>query len=79
MILSNLDLDTLRSLVVHTMPAVVRRPTDWGNAVAITCKMKRLQRCRATLFHKNGVVCLTESEEIVARYGAGMLDLNENC
>jgi DNA-binding transcriptional LysR family regulator len=78
---TNLDLDTLRTLVLaydlggygHAATRLGRTPS------AISLQMKRLQTdVGATMFRKNGrAVALTEAGEIVLRYARRMLALND--
>jgi len=78
---TNLDLDTLRTLVVacdlggygQAAHQLGRTPS------AVSLQMKRLQEdVGATLFRKEGrSLALTEIGEIVLRYGRKMLDLND--
>jgi DNA-binding transcriptional LysR family regulator len=78
---TNLDLDTLRTLVTaydlggygHAAARLGRTPS------AVSLQMKRLQQdVGTTLFRKNGrKLALTEVGEIVLRYGRRMLDLND--
>lgn len=78
---TNLDLDTLRTLVVandlggygQAATRLARTPS------AISLQMKRLQEdVGATLFRKDGRgVTLTEAGEIVLRFGRRMLAMND--
>jgi DNA-binding transcriptional LysR family regulator len=81
MVLTNVDLDTLRTLVMasdlggygQAAQRLGRTPS------AVSLQMKRLQQdVGATLFRKNGrTFALTEAGEIVLRYARRMLDLND--
>jgi DNA-binding transcriptional LysR family regulator len=79
--LTNLDLDTLRTLVVaNDMGGYGEAARRLGRTPsAISLQMKRLQGdIGATLFRKDGRgIALTEAGEIVLRYGRRMLDLND--
>jgi DNA-binding transcriptional LysR family regulator len=79
--MTNLDLDTLRTLIVATdlggygqaAARLARTPS------AISLQMKRLQEdVGATLFRKDGRgVALTEAGEIVLRFGRRILAIND--
>jgi DNA-binding transcriptional LysR family regulator len=81
MVAANLDLDTLRTLVVaadlggygQAAARLGRTPS------AVSLQMKRLQHdVGQTLFRKVGrTLALTEMGEIVLRYGRRMLELND--
>ena len=77
----NLDLDTLRTLVVaHDLGGYGQAATRLGRTPsAISLQMKRLQTdVGATIFRKSGRgVALTEAGEIVLRYARRMLSLND--
>jgi DNA-binding transcriptional LysR family regulator len=79
--LSNLDLDTLRALIVASdLGGYGQAAARLGRTPsAISLQMKRLQEdVGAPLFRKNGRgVALTETGEIVLRYGRRMLALND--
>jgi DNA-binding transcriptional LysR family regulator len=79
--LPNLDLDTLRTLIVaHDLGGYGQAATRLGRTPsAISLQMKRLQEAiGAQLFRKEGRgVALTEAGEIVLRYGRRMLALND--
>src|SRR5262245_8368763 len=79
--LTNLDLDTLRTLVVaNDLGGYGEAARRLGRTPsAISLQMKRLQNeIGATLFRKDGRgVALTEAGEIVLRYGRRLLDLND--
>jgi DNA-binding transcriptional LysR family regulator len=81
MVLANLDLDTLRTLVVaYDLGGYGQAAERLGRTPsAVSLQMKRLQQdVGATLFRKNGrTLALTEAGEIVLRYGRRMLDLND--
>ena len=81
MILSNLDLDTLRTLIVANDLGGYGRAAMRLNRTpsAISLQMKRLQQeIGAPLFHKVGRgIVLTEAGELVLRYGRQMLALND--
>jgi len=81
MVLTNVDLDTLRTLVVaHDLGGYGQAAERLGRTPsAVSLQMKRLQQdVGATLFRKNGrTFALTEAGEIVLRYGRRMLDLND--
>lgn len=77
----NLDLDTLRTLVVaNDLGGYGQAATRLGRTPsAISLQMKRLQAdVGATIFRKTGrSVALTEAGEIVLRYARRMLALND--
>src|SRR5258707_5551158 len=79
--LPNLDLDTLRTLIVaHDLGGYAQAAARLGRTPsAISFQMKRLQEMAgAQLFRKDGRgVALTEVGEIVLRYGRRMLALND--
>ena len=79
--LTNLDLDTLRTLVVaNDLGGYGEAARRLGRTPsAISLQMKRLQNdLGAPIFRKDGRgVALTEVGEIVLRYGRRMLDLND--
>jgi DNA-binding transcriptional LysR family regulator len=79
--LINLDLDTLRTLIVANDLGGYRRAAKrlGRTPSAISLQMKRLQEdVGATLFRKDGRgTALTEAGEIALRYGRRMLDLND--
>jgi DNA-binding transcriptional LysR family regulator len=81
MVLANLDLNTLRTLVVaYDLGGYGQAAERLGRTPsAVSLQMKRLQQdVGATLFRKNGrTLALTEAGEIVLRYGRRMLDLND--
>ena len=81
MVLANLDLDTLRTLVVACdLGGYGRAAERLGRTPsAVSLQMKRLQQdVGAILFRKNGrTLALTEAGEIVLRCGRRMLDLND--
>lgn len=78
---ANLDLDTLRTLVVSTdLGGYGQAAQRLGRTPsAISLQMKRLQEdVGANLFRKNGRgVALTEAGEIVLRFGRRMLAIND--
>jgi DNA-binding transcriptional LysR family regulator len=77
----NLDLDTLRALVVaNDLGGYGQAATRLGRTPsAISLQMKRLQEdVGATLFRKDGRgVALTEAGEIVLRFGRRILAMND--
>jgi DNA-binding transcriptional LysR family regulator len=79
--LVNLDLDTVRTLIVaNDLGGYGQAAVRLGRTPsAISLQMKRLQEdVGATLFRKNGRgIVLTEAGEIVLRYGRKMLVLND--
>jgi DNA-binding transcriptional LysR family regulator len=79
--LTNLDLDTLRTLIVaNDLGGYGQAAVRLGRSPsAISLQMKRLQEdVGATLFRKNGRrIVLTEAGEIALRYGRRMLTLND--
>src|SRR5579862_2042283 len=79
--LTNLDLDTLRTLIVaNDLGGYGQAAARLGRTPsAISLQMKRLQAdVGATLFRKTGRgVALTEAGEIVLRYARRMLALND--
>ena len=79
--LTNLDLDTLRTLILTADLASYNRAAERLNRTpsAISLQMKRLQQdVGATLFRKHGRrTALTEAGEIVLRYARQMLTLND--
>jgi len=81
MALTNLDLDTLRTLVTaYDLGGYKQAAEQLGRTPsAVSLQMKRLQQdVGATLFRKNGrSLALTEIGEIVLRYGRHMLELND--
>ena len=81
MTLTNVDLDTLRTLVTASdLGGYGQAAQKLGRTPsAVSLQMKRLQQdVGATLFRKNGrTLRLTEAGEIVLRYGRRMLDLND--
>ncbi|MEW6731224.1 MAG: LysR substrate-binding domain-containing protein, partial [Acidobacteriota bacterium] len=81
MILPNLDLDTLRTLVVaYDLGGYGQAAEQLGRTPsAVSLQMKRLQQdVGATLFYKNGRnLALTEVGEIVLRYARRILELND--
>lgn len=81
MVLTNVDLDTLRTLVVaYDLGGYGQAAERMGRTPsAVSLQMKRLQQdVGATLFRRNGrTFALTEAGEIVLRYGRRMLDLND--
>ena len=81
MALTNLDLDTLRTLVMaHDFGGYGQAAEQLGRTPsAVSLQMKRLQQdVGATLFRKKGRnLALTEIGEIVLRYGRRMLELND--
>lgn len=81
MLLTNVDLDTLRTLVVaYDLGGYGQAAERLGRTPsAVSLQMKRLQQdVGATLFRKNGrTLALTEAGEIVLRYGRRMLELND--
>jgi DNA-binding transcriptional LysR family regulator len=81
MVLQNIDLDTLRTLVVANDLGGYRQAAErlGRTPSAISLQMKRLQEdVGAKLFRKNGRnVVLSEAGEIVLRYGRRMLALND--
>src|SRR5580693_4473653 len=78
---TNLDLDTMRALVVaHDLGGYGQAATRLGRTPsAISLQMKKLQALvGATIFRKSGRgVALTEAGEIVLRYARRMLALND--
>jgi DNA-binding transcriptional LysR family regulator len=78
---TNLDLDTLRTLVTaEELRGYGRAAERLGRtASAVSLQMKRLQDdVGARLFRKSGRgVALTEAGELVLRYGRRMLELND--
>jgi DNA-binding transcriptional LysR family regulator len=78
---TNLDLDTLRTLIVaNDLGGYGQAAVRLGRTPsAISLQMKRLQEdVGATLFRKDGRgVVLTEAGEIVLRFGRRMLDMND--
>jgi DNA-binding transcriptional LysR family regulator len=81
MALTNLDLDTLRTLVTaYDLGGYGQAADQLGRTPsAVSLQMKRLQQdVGATLFRKKGRnLVLTEVGEIVLRYGRRMLELND--
>jgi DNA-binding transcriptional LysR family regulator len=79
--LTNLDLDTLRTLVVaHDLGGYGQAAARLGRtASAVSLQMKRLQEnVGAQLFRKNGrTLALTEEGETVLRYSRRILALND--
>jgi DNA-binding transcriptional LysR family regulator len=79
--LANLDLDTLRTLVVANDLGGYRQAAKRLSRTpsAISLQMKRLQEdIGATLFRKDGRgTALTEAGEIALRYGRRMLAFND--
>ena len=79
--LTNLDLDTVRTLIVaNELGGYGQAATRLGRSPsAISLQMKRLQEdVGATLFRKDGRgTALTEAGEIVLRFGRQMLALND--
>jgi DNA-binding transcriptional LysR family regulator len=77
----NLDLDTLRTLIITTdLDGYGKAAARLGRTPsAISLQMKRLQELAGVqLFRKDGRgVALTEAGEIVLRYGRRMLALND--
>ena len=81
MALTNLDLDTLRTLVIaYDLGGYGRAAERLGRTPsAISLQMKRLQQdVGAILFRKDGRnLALTEIGEMVLRYGRRILELND--
>src|SRR5271165_2655734 len=81
MVLKNLDLDTLRTLVIaYDLGGYGRAAERLGRTPsAVSLQMKRLQQdVGSVLFRKDGRnLALTEVGEIVLRYGRRILELND--
>ena len=82
MVAPNLDLDTLRTLVVaHDLGGYRQAAERLGRTPsAISLQMKRLQEAvGAVLFRREGRgLALTEAGEIVLRHGRQMLEINDH-
>src|SRR4051812_17493879 len=79
--MTNLDLDTLRTLVLaHDLGSYGQAAERLGRTPsAISLQMKRLQQdVGATLFRKEGrSLALTEVGHLVLRYGRRILEIND--